>query len=660
MIKNLSNLSKNENLTIPGAILLLVILAYGIFIPWLGFYWDDWPFAWLLRSFGPAEFIAAFSTNRPLLGPIFMLTTSLFGSHPLVWQAVGLGVRFLLSLELFYLLKLVFPSQKTNILWVVFLFTVYPGYGQQWVALTHVNQEWIPLLFLLSSFLISIRALRNPRAKSLIPLAIGLQILGLFSTEYFFGLEIIRFLFILKIRSEKFQGKNLISEAIKSWLPYLAIWVLNALWLFWFYQSGAYRSYGVELSSSSLLSPLALINEFINTFSLTTFTSWAKALDLFAPLNGSLIQFLIIAVFLGTAVLLFFWMPSNSGHLQQKGPVQFGWWALGIGFVGIFAGRLPSWAAGFPLRLEFDYDRFFVSMMLGASLFIIGLADLILKQGKGKLLILSLLIALCVSQQVQRADTFRQDWANQRAFFWELAWRIPALKENTVLLADELPLDYVFDLHLTAPISWIYSPSRKDHVLPSMLLYIRSRLDSSLPSLQPGVPISIKFRTAEFDGNTSQSLTIYKETGGCLRVLDPVYENAETLIAGRKVLADAIRLSDPSLIDASAPNPVLDVVWFGPEPEHGWCYFYAKAGLFRQQGDWESVVNLYQEADQGGLTPGLPVENLPFIEAFARSGNLDQAIALTERTAKAQPALCAAIVDLWERVPESAYSPDCD
>jgi hypothetical protein len=29
--------------TFPFLFLTVCLLAYGIFIPWLGFYWDDWP-----------------------------------------------------------------------------------------------------------------------------------------------------------------------------------------------------------------------------------------------------------------------------------------------------------------------------------------------------------------------------------------------------------------------------------------------------------------------------------------------------------------------------------------------------------------------------------------------------------------------------------------
>ncbi|MDP1716194.1 MAG: hypothetical protein Q8L41_15765 [Anaerolineales bacterium] len=89
---------QKEKLSVTAVILMLVLLAYGLLIPWMGFYWDDWPFAWVLRFFSPAEFIKSFRTFRPFLRPIFQLTTARFGGGALTWQVIELITRFLLSL----------------------------------------------------------------------------------------------------------------------------------------------------------------------------------------------------------------------------------------------------------------------------------------------------------------------------------------------------------------------------------------------------------------------------------------------------------------------------------------------------------------------------------------------------------------------------------
>jgi hypothetical protein len=72
--------------SIPLLFLIVTILAYGLLLPLTGFYWDDWPFAWIARFLGPAEFLPAFAGVRPFLGPIFFVTTNLIPPVPIYWQ----------------------------------------------------------------------------------------------------------------------------------------------------------------------------------------------------------------------------------------------------------------------------------------------------------------------------------------------------------------------------------------------------------------------------------------------------------------------------------------------------------------------------------------------------------------------------------------------
>lgn len=642
-----------KTFTVPVALAILIFLAYGILTPWMGFYWDDLPFAWILHFFGPIEFIEGFRPFRPLLGYIFAVTTALFGGHPLTWQLLGLTIRFFLGLQIWSLLRKVFPTRERSVLWVVLLFTLYPAYGQQWVALTHINQELIPLIFLFSSFIITINLIRSGKAPlPLTVLAILLQILGLFSTEYFFGLEIMRFFFILIIFSESIaEKKDLFKKSITIWLPYLLVWILNAIWTYSYHRSDAYSSY--QISILALVSPLALVNEFINTLTLSGFVSWLGTFTVFSAIDGSATQ-AIAFVILALAGVIVYALTSNenkhkfSSLTTHHSLLSAHHWFILIGIITIFAGRLPSWAAGLPLKIEFDYDRFFVSIMLGASLFIIGLADLLLKESRAKLVFLSLVIGMSAAYQFTVANTYRRDWANTQDLFWQMSWRIPALKEGTTVLTYELPLQYLSDYQLMSALNWIYAPNLEDHTLPYAMQYLKTRFEVS--EIRANQPIDITYRTATFSGNTSQSVVIYKEADGCLRVLDSVYNNAETVPGASFYLIDAIPLSNPSLILNNAPSPIMDKTLFGTEPIRGWCYTYAQAEIARQAGNWEEVVKLYTDVQKNKLAPSLPVEYLPFIEAFALTGDMDFSTKLTERTIKGQPALCPALNTLWNRV----------
>jgi hypothetical protein len=118
----------------------------------------------------------------------------------------------------------------------------------------------------------------------------------------------------------------------------------------------------------------------------------------------------------------------------------------------------------------------------------------------------------------------------------------------------------------------------------------------------------------------------------------------------------ALPLSNPSQILTDAP-PFSMPSLLGADPEHRWCYYYQKADLARQQGDWKMVAQLGDKAFAVPLLPDDPYEYLPFIEAYARLGRVKDARLLTRQVADnmslLKPALCA----VWERANQQAALP---
>jgi len=89
---------------------------------------------------------------------------------------------------------------------------------------------------------------------------------------------------------------------------------------------------------------------------------------------------------------------------------------------------------------------------------------------------------------------------------------------------------------------------------------------------------------------------------------------------------------------------------FGREPAHGWCYYFEKASLLAQQGAWQAAADLGDEAFALGDYPNDPMERFVFIEAYARSGNMDRARELSDETLKITPLVKAPLDKLWERI----------
>jgi hypothetical protein len=636
--------------SIPFIFAILTLLGYGLLLPFAGFHWDDWGFAWIAKFLGPAEFIPAFRGFRPFLGPIFFLTSSLIPPDPLAWQIFALVIRFLIGLSAWWAMKAISPDRPRQALTVALFVLVFPGYSQHWVALTHINQELIPFIFYLLSF--GLTALSIHHSSFRLPyliIALLTQFLGLFPTEYFFGLEPLRFLFLWSMLDEKDLWPRF-RRALLLWLPYLLLWLADAAWLVSLYRSEAYISYG--LSTPGDLTPLGILTTLADAVFKAGLYAWVQVLALAGstlPAPASLLTLGLVAVTfaLFTFYVLRLALPHEN-HLSS-----FTFRLLTIGLTGILLGRLPSLAAGLPLTLGTTFDRFMISMTLGGSLFLAGLIELLFRRNeRAKILAVSLVVALGVGGQFFNANLFRRDWARQQEIFWQFAWRIPALEPGTLILTDQIPnLPFETDLSFTAPVNWMYAPGYADGDLPYALLYTEARLGGgALPELKPNLPVTVPFRTVSFHGSTDSAIVILVPENGCLRVLDPGLGDVVTYEKESRFLVEAIPYSDTSRIAVDASQPELASPPFIREPDHTWCYYYEKAELARQSADWEAIVALARDAGASGHQPEDGIEWLPFIEAYAHTGATDQAVSLSRQTLRDAARVRKGLCQVWERV----------
>ncbi len=624
-------------------ILFLTILGYGLLLPYTGFYWDDWPFAWIAKFLGAAEFMPAFAPFRPFLGPIFFATTSLIPPIPLYWQIFALIIRFLMGLATWWTFNQLWPERPRIALTVALLLTVFPGYSQHWVAYTHINQELIPFLFYVLSFGFTFKALREKRPLTYTVIAVLLQICGIFPTEYFFGMEGLRGLFVFFNAGGNFITR--IRDTFKTWWPHLIVWILNALWLVYYYWFGPYNSY--EVTGADETTHLGLLPEILDTLWKVCFYVWGQILVLLSPNLSAPSSLLTLALIVAALLLILFYSPLLDGKTESR---NFALALIVIGLIGILLGRLPSLAAGLPLRLQSSYDRFMVSMMIAGCVFLTGLIELIFQNARHRTTVISAILALGVGQQFFNANIFRRDWQNQSDIYWQLSWRIPALQPNTVLLTYQMPIDYETDLSFTAPINWIYAPDFTPPDLPYALLYTEKRLGgSTLPSLEPEVAISFPYRTVDFNGSTSQAVVIYKPVNGCLRVLDPTRGDAEIYANLPSELTDAIPLSSSSRIITNPQTPAWPTFLF-IEPEHTWCYYFNKAELAYQMNDFAKVISLGKEAASLGYKPEDVNEQLIFIEAYARAGDIREAEVISNNIISGNARMRRGVCTVWKQL----------
>jgi hypothetical protein len=327
--------------------------------------------------------------------------------------------------------------------------------------------------------------------------------------------------------------------------------------------------------------------------------------------------------------------------------------ALGLALL-LLAG-LPFYATGLPVRTEFPNDRFTLPFIPGSALLISGLLIVataaIPRKTRVRIILAALLIGLAAGYQYGNSTAYRRDWLAQKAFFWQLTWRAPGLQPGTTLLTNDLPLRFYSDNSLTAPLNWIYAPDNHSQDMDFLLLYPAVRLgESSLPTLEPGGPIRVDYLAAQFSGNTSQALAVYYRPPACLRVIDAEVELGN-LFLPLQIRTAAANLSDARRILADPPEPARPMEeYYGIEPTRGWCYYYEKADLARQQRDWGEVGELGDRAFSLGDYPNDPAERFPFIEGYAHLGRWEDALEQTRLSADVSPAMAPVLCRLWSRI----------
>ena len=89
---------------------------------------------------------------------------------------------------------------------------------------------------------------------------------------------------------------------------------------------------------------------------------------------------------------------------------------------------------------------------------------------------------------------------------------------------------------------------------------------------------------------------------------------------------------------------------FGNEPQHTWCYYFEKASLAAQFGDWQTVNQLYAQVSKKAYTPHDGTEWTPFIQAAAHSGDWDLASQLTAKANAKTSGMGPYFCSVWEKL----------
>lgn len=622
----------------PVLLLLVTIVSYGVFSRAIGFLMDDWYIAWFGKTFGAAQYIDYFSLDRPLMGYFFTAAFTLLGHSvsPFVWQVFALLLRWLCTYALWGMLNAVWPDARKQNTWVALLAAVFPGFTQHWIAVVY-SFFYACLAGFFFSITLMVRALKQKKWFWVYyPLSVLIGFYCVASSEFYYGLEIIRLVVLWLFISRESPGFwKRVLQTIKYYAAYLLLFGAFAIWRLFFFVSMNHKvSIVDQLKSRPLDTLIESVRQVYQSIYHAVIGSWAQTFDLTNYPSKGAMSWAILVLVIAAFVAVYFWtrrtdagMETNSGE-----PSNWGREAFWMGLLGMVFAILPFWAGGLTVDNAYPYDRFLLAYLPGVCLWLVAVMDLLFKNKKQIILVVSLLVALGVGFQFTQGLHYRNTWNQQVTLYWQLVWRMPGIEPDTTVMAWTLPhREYYSDQALSAELNWTYADDIGDNrVVPYKFALLQSNIKAEFANLEPNVDFEDNFRTYTFQGNTSQSVLIWYDGENCLRVLDADLTLPESVTTSyTRGMTDASNLSNLSLIlQEDGSNPPLNVV--GAEPDQGWCYYFEKAELARQNQEYENVISLLEQAQGKGLNPKVPSEWYPFLDAYLHLGSMEEALEISQ------------------------------
>ena len=640
------------------ALLILLVLAFGLLIPLLGYYWDDWPAILTIRSQPQSTFWDFYRGERPFSAWTFLAFAPLLGTNQILWHGFTLLVRWFTVYAMWWCLYLLWPRRSKEVLWMALLFAVYPVFSQQTVAVAF-SQHWISFSLYFVSLAAMILAQRKPRFFRLYTfIGLAAAFLHMMTMEYFTGLELLRPLILWMLVSENELVRQVrIKTVLARWLPYLLLLAGVVVWRLFFMENIGEDPNRPDLLYALVSQPLEallqLLQFALQDLLVNLIGSWYTALS---PVDFSLIDRLYLSAFMigfFSAALTIFYLLHIYTDVEETPATDSRWHrqATALGLLAFVLGSLPVWLTERQVLTGLQGARFGLASMFGLSILVVGLLDWLTPRRAPKIILVGALVGIAVTFHYRNAYGYITSWAKQNQFYWQLAWRAPSLKPGTALLsADELFL-YVgrnptaMSLNLAYP-----QPYGNENLAYWFVELAHDFGPKGIPQLVEGLPISMNFRNYSFNGSSLDSLAIFYEpdNGRCLWVLSPDDEANPEIPALTEDVLPVSNLSriQPTPLQSGYPPEGL----FGNEPAHTWCYYFQKAELARQLGDWQEAVRLADEAQKLGYAPSNPHERLPLIEAYAHIGRWEEALRQTNRAFEKDSKYARRLCLLWDKI----------
>lgn len=624
-------------------VILLVLVNVLVYLPSvlrLGYYRDEWYFLYDGVIGGRGIFWDMFLSDRPARGLFFEALFSLTHFNPLTNQLLTLLWRVLGSLCVYWLVQLIWPAQRRAAWIAAALFGTFPGF-LWWVAGIEYQPIVLSASLMVFSFVLTVKAFQSQTLASRMAFTAGSILTGwlyVALVEYATGMELFRLALIFVLVAQREASSTFWAKVRET----LRVWWINVIipagFLFWriFIFNNERKATDLGEQVGNLFGdPLHVgadwLLNFVRSALNVTVAAWVAPFQ--QNFYGNTLKEMVIAVVVAAGVLILFWVANQaSAGREAQSMAESNWRGemTLLGLVGLFAGILPVVVVN--RYIVFDaYSHYSLPASLGGVLLVTVFASWINSE-RARMVFLSLMLGLTALSQVGLGSKALAEEQKINEFWWQFSWRVPALKAGTMLAVNYPQIEYTEDYEtVSGPANLIYFPAPTNaspvvYPVTAMSLTDNDLLDTYVGRLS----MERTIRSHTFVIDYGNALVISQpDPNACVHVLDARWpdlsamdKSAFLLIAPKSKVENVMTDVEP----AQVPERI-----FGAEPVHDWCYYYQKADLARQVGDWQGIADLNKRVASLGLHPNDQIEWMPFLQAAAVLGDEKQVKQISTR-----------------------------
>jgi len=620
-------------------ILLLLIASAVAYLPLvnrIGYLYDDWYLMYDAHTQGPGFFHQVYAVDRPARAYVLGAAYSLFGDNVLYYHLSGYVFRLLSAVTLFWIMERLWPGRKVMNFSAALLFLLYPGFLSQVNPIDYQSQL-LSLCLAMISIALTIQAIQTSNMwgrviLTVLSILLGVEYLAL--VDYFIGFEVLRLVLVLLLvlRENGTSLRQKLMQTFLRWLPFTAAPGTFLAWRLFFFEADR-RATDVGFQLGQLFSsPLVglwwlvyLVQDVFNVllvawgYPLYTIAYQMRLRDTLIGLG--LAAFVVLVVLVGLR-----WgredeteteAGSSSGWMREE------YW---LGLVTIVACLLPVILANRHIAFP-DLSRYALAPSVGVAILLAGIIAQVASRPL-RMSLIGFLVAVSVLTHFGNAVRVMNETDVVRDFWWQVAWRAPDIRAGTTLVASYPGVGIQEDYFIWGPANLIYYPEKQSQAPIEIKLPAAVLTNDVVLKIMTGKGVETPERRGNFLTRDFDYVLFLVQTSqdSCVRILDGNATELSSRDSQRTMLVAPYSQLDNVLLDSDFHEPPQSI--FGPEPAHEWCYYYQKAALARQQGDWKAIHELYREALNQGLYPNDSVEWIPFAQAYMILDDLDKLRAL--------------------------------